>query len=135
MSITIKDFTQEQQEYVANLLEQRYGKLVDLQLADSELQLNLDSDDLTLCPTLYWNERGAQFVVSKVGEDRYRCQFFYSEAEQFGTGHDEYDDIEKCVVTLLQVQSDHERQLSKLSSAATTIASYEGEEYHGPLVL
>lgn len=131
----ITDFTEAQQEYVATLLEQRYTKKVALQLADSEFQLAPESEELTVCPTLYWSERGAQFVVYKIGDERYRCQFFYSAAEQFGTGHDEYDDIEKCVVTLLQVQSDHERQLSNLSSAATTIASLEGDEYHGPIVL
>lgn len=135
MTATIIDFTEAQQEYVANLLAQRYSKQVELHLADSELQLNLESDELTVCPTLYWSERGAQFVVSKIGDERYRCQFFYSETEQFGTGHDEYDDIEKCVVTLLQVQSDHERQLAKLSSAATTIASLDGDDYQGPLVI
>jgi len=135
MNAAIIDFTEAQQEYVAKLLAQRYGKQVELQLADSEFQLNLESEELTVCPTLYWSERGAQFVVYKIGEDRYRCQFFYSATEQFGTGHDEYDDIEKCVVTLLQVQSDHERQMSKLSSAATTISSLEGDDYQGPLVI
>jgi hypothetical protein len=135
MHTPLIDFSEAQQEYVASLLKQRYGKPVDLQLADSELQLDLLSEELTVCPTLYWSERGAQFVVYKSGDERYRCQFFYSATEQFGTGHDEYDDIEKCVVTLLQVQSDHERQLAKLSSAATTIASLEGDEYEGPLVI
>jgi len=135
MHTPITDFSEAQQEYVGKLLTQRYGKQVELQLADSELQLDLLSEELTACPTLYWSERGAQFVVYKIGDERYRCQFFYSATEQFGTGHDEYDDIEKCVVTLLQVQSDHERQLATLSSAATTIASIEGDEYHGPIVI
>jgi len=135
MQTEISDFSAEMQEYVASLLEQRYGKRVDLQLADSELQLDLLSEELTVCPTLYWSERNAQFVVYKIEENRFRCQFFYSPAEQFGTGHDSYDDIEKCVVTLLQVQADHELQSSKLSAAATTIASLDGDEYYGPLVI
>ena len=131
MQSPTNDFSKEMQEYVANLLEQRYGKQVDLQLADSELQLNLTSEELTVCPTLYWSERGAQFVVCKIDNEHFRCQFFYSATEQFGTGdddyhdigHDDYDDIEKCVVTLLQVQSDHERQMSDRSSTAATIPS------------
>lgn len=135
MQNPISDFSSEMQEYVAGLLKQRYGKPVDLQLADSELQLDLLKEDLTVCPTLYWSERGAHFVVYKVGENTFRCQFFYSPAEQFGTGHDSYDDIEKCVVTLLQVQADHESQSAKLSSAATTIAALDGDEYYGPLVV
>jgi len=40
-------------------LYERYGKLVPMQLADSELQLDELSDELTLCPTIYWTERGA----------------------------------------------------------------------------
>ena len=135
MQNPISDFSKEMQEYVAGLLEQRYGHQVDLQLADSELQLNPLYEELTVCPTLYWNERGAQFVVYKVGENLFKCQFFYSPSEQFGTGHDSYDDIEKCVVTLLQVQADHERLSANLSTAATTIAALDGEEYHGPLVI
>ncbi len=131
----ISDFSKEIQEYVAGLLEQRYGHKVDLQLADSELQLNPLYEELTVCPTLYWSERGAQFVVYKIGENDFKCQFFYSPAEQFGTGHDSYDDIETCVVTLLQVQADHESLSANLSSAATKIAALDHEEYHGPLVI
>ena len=135
MQTPINDFSEAQQEYVAHLLEQRYGTPVDLQLADSELQINPLDGELSVCPTLYWSERGAQFVVCKVGENSFRCQFFYSPAEQFGTGIDEYDDLEKCVVTLLQVQSDHERQAAELSSAATTLAAQDGKEYSEPLVI
>ena len=135
MQNPISDFSKEMQEYVSGLLEQRYGHPVDLQLADSELQLNPLREELTVCPTLYWSERGAQFVVYKVGENVFRCQFFYSPAEQFGTGHDSYDDIETCVVTLLQVQADHESLSANLSSAATKIAALDDEEYHGPLVI
>lgn len=82
-----------------------------------------------MCPTIYWAERGAQFVVCKVAPDRYRCQFFYSETEQYGTGHDEYNSLWDCVLILLQVQSDHERQLADTSSRATqanTNAEYDG---------
>lgn len=123
MHFPINDFSEAEHEYVANLLAQRCTKGVDLQLADSELQLAPDSEELTLCPTLYWSESGAQFVVYKTGDERFRCQFFYSTTEQYGTGHVDYDDIEKCVLTLLQVQSDHERQLAMLPSAATSIAA------------
>lgn len=72
-------------------------------------------------------------MVCKTGENKFRCQFFYSEAEQYGTGRDEYDDFGTCVLTLLQVQSDHERQLANVSSGATA-ASLNAEDYHGSLV-
>lgn len=134
MRSPVRDFTEAEQKLVMNVLLQRYGKLVALQPADSELQLDPDRDELTLCPTLYWSEQSAQFVVCKTGEGVYRCQFFYSDAEQFGTGRDEFRDLDECVMTLLQVQSDHARQRAGLFSGAT--AENLGEdEYHGPTII
>lgn len=127
-------FTEAERKRVTALLLERYGKLVPIQLADSELQLGVDPADLSLCPTIYWSERGAHFAVFKTGESRYRCLFFYSEAEQYGTGRDEYDDLDTCALTLLQVQSDHERQLANISSGATA-ATLKDDDYHGPLVV
>jgi hypothetical protein len=63
---TIPDFTDAEQKLVSATLFERYGKLVPFQLADSELQLDASSEELALCPTIYWEERGAHFVVSKV---------------------------------------------------------------------
>ncbi len=133
MNTTIPDFTEAEQKLVSASLFERYGKLVPMQLADSELQLDVGSDELTLCPTIYWAERGAQFVVCKVAVDHYRCQFFYSETEQFGTGHEEYNSLGDCVLTLLQVQSDHERQLANISSSATL--GNVDDDYHGPVII
>lgn len=132
MSGLIRDFTVAEQELVARLLVRRYAKPVPVQLADSELQLEAAPEKLTLCPTLYWCEREAQFVVCKVAEGRYRCQFFYSEAEHYGTGRAEYDDLENCIMTLLQVQSDHERK-SLLAASSGTVAG--GGDYCGPVVV
>jgi hypothetical protein len=131
---TIPDFTESEQKLVSTLLFKRYGNLLPLQLADSELQLGGNPEELTSCPTLFWDERGAHFVVFKVAASQYRCLFFYSDADQYGTGHDSYDNLEGCVMTLLQVQSDHERQLSNVSSGATA-AKLNYDEYSGPLVI
>jgi len=106
-------------------------QLVPFQLADSELQLDPGTNELTLCPTIYWAERGAHFVVRKVAVDRYRCQFFYSETEH--TGHDEYNSLGDCVFSLLQVQSDHERQFANISSGITR-ADID-DDYHGPVII
>lgn len=130
----IPDFTEAEQKLVSTLLLSRYGKLIPIQLADSELQLGANPEELTSCPTFYWSERGAHFVVCKISTDCYRCQFFYSDAEQFGTGHNEYTNLEDCILTLLQVQSDHERQLSSISSGATA-ANLNDDDYHPPLVI
>ncbi len=128
MNTSISDFTTAEQKLISTQLFKRYGKLIPVQPADSELQLGADPAQLTTCPTVYWAERGAHFVICKVAADHYRCQFFYSDADQYGTGREEYDDLECCMVTLSQVQSDHERQLANVSSAAT--AAKISEDYY-----
>jgi hypothetical protein len=69
---------------------------------------------------------------------RYRCQFFYSDADQYGTGHDEYTDLQRCVLTLLRVQADHASQSAGVSSGATAAdltAGPDDGDYHGPLMV
>ncbi len=93
---------------IKSALKERYGKDLEVELADSELRLHPDDQELTLCPTVFWQERGASFVLCKVAENRYRSLFFYSAREQYGTGRQEYDDLADCVLTLLRLQADHE---------------------------
>jgi len=134
----VPDFTHAERELVAEVLRQRYGKPVLLELADSELKLDAADDEMTICPTLYWSERGAHFVVCKASQGLYRCQFFYADADQYGTGQDEYTDLRHCVLTLLRVQADHEAQSAGISSGATAAESAAGhgdDEYHGPVVI
>lgn len=134
---TIHDFTSNEQHIVSQALLERYGKVVLLQLADSELQLEPEPAPPSVCPTLFWSERGADFVICKVGENRYRCQFFYSPIEQFGTGREIYDDLAECVTTLLQVQADHEKTRQGVPSGASR-AELDGkadDDYDGPLVI
>ncbi len=130
---TIADFSSTERQLVAQTLLERYGRSVPLEEADAELELQADSGELTLCPTMYWEERSAHFVIFKTGDSRFRAQFFYSEAQQFGTGKEEFDNIGDCVVTLLQVQSDHERQMKGIRSGMTALDF--DEDYHGPLIV
>ena len=97
MTVVVPDFTKFECAQVAEILQQRYLKAVVPEMADSELKLDAACDDLTSCPTLFWSERGANFVVGKVAVNKYRCQFFYADADQYGTGHDEYTDLQHCV--------------------------------------
>jgi len=134
MKPPIPDYTEADQHLVETLLERRYGKSVAVEFADSELLLGPADPDMTVCPTLYWTARGAHFVVFRVADGRYRCQFFYTDADQYGTGRDEYADLGACVRTLLQVQADHERESAGASSGATA-ADLRDDEYHGPALL
>jgi hypothetical protein len=130
----IPDFADADRRYVESLLEGRYGTPIAVELADSELLLGPADEDMSVCPTLYWTARGAHFVVFRVAAGRYRCQFFYSDADQYGTGRDDYTDLGDCVRTLLQVQADHERESAGASSGATA-ADLRDDEYHGPALL
>jgi len=105
----IPDFTDAERWVVETALKERYGKPVEVQVADAELRLSPDDRELTPCPTLFWEERGAGFVISKLGDDRFRTQFFYSKRDHYGTGREEYDDLLDCVTSVLRLQADHER--------------------------
>ena len=103
------DFNDTELWVVRATLKERYGTDVEIQLGDSEVRLDPAARTLTSCPVVVWSERGANFVIFKTGESRYRAQFFYRGYQQYATGRPEYDDIASCVLALLQVQADHER--------------------------
>lgn len=108
--LPVPDFDDAERSLVAQLLLERYGRIVVSQDADAELRLDPSLPALTVCPTLYWQERGAHFAVSKLGAKSFRCEFFYEGGKHFGTGIDRYDELSRCVPTLLQVQADHVRE-------------------------
>ena len=112
----IPEFTNQELEVARAALAERYARLVEPDLAESELRLDRYALELVSCPTLYWNERGCHFVVFKTAPSRYCCQFFYRIREVFGTGIEEYDDLGDCILTLLRVQSDRERERGRDSA-------------------
>jgi hypothetical protein len=134
--MNIPDFTDAEWQLVNQILLERYSRLVQLQSADVELQLDPTSETLTICPSLYWNELGAEFIVSKLADQRFRCQFFYSADEQFGTGRDFYDNLGDCVTNVLQLQADHHgTRSSALTETLGNKTPEQDDDYHGPLVI
>lgn len=118
----IADIDDAERWVVESALRERYGKRVEAQLADVELKLSPQDEVLTACPTLYWEERGAAFVIAKVGQGRYRTMFYYPadfNPEQYGAGRPEYDDLAECVTTVLRAQADHEQERLGVSSGKT----------------
>lgn len=86
-----------------------------------EKELLLDAH-LTACPTLYWEERGAAFVIANLGDGRYRTMFFYPSdvaGEQYGTGRPEFDDPSECVTTVLRLQADHDKERHDVTTGNT----------------
>ena len=103
------DFSDNELKMVRDMLARRYGKPVELQLADVEFQIDKDRAEWSACPAVFWQAREANLIIFKTGDERFSSQFFYDEDSVFGTGIDEYDDLSTCVSTLLQVQADDER--------------------------
>lgn len=106
---SIADFTEVENNLIADTLRERYGKETDTRLVDVELRIYPDDRELTECPAHYWERDTCHFILAKTGDSDYFSQFFYGNREQFGTGRDRYDDLFNCIITLLQVQADHER--------------------------
>src|SRR5487761_2756154 len=115
----ITDFNSAERWVIESALKERYGRIVAIELADSDLRLDPDTPMLSTCPTVFWSERGCNFLIFKTGEDRYRCQFFYSDEEHYGTGRTEYDELAECVGLLLQLQADHEKQRQGVQTGMT----------------
>ena len=118
MTQRIPDFSDADRWVVETALKERYGKRVTIEPADSELRLDPASKEVTVCPTLYWEERGVEFVIFKIAEDRYRSQFYYSITEQYGSGRD-FDDLAECVAITLRLQADHEKDRAGATSGKT----------------
>lgn len=105
---SIPDFDETEMATIRNRVDERFGEgAVELHHADVELRLDPGSSDLTECPAIYWEAGECHFLVIKTGEG-YRNQFFYSAREQYGTGIEEYSDLDDCVATLLRIQADQE---------------------------
>lgn len=115
----ILDFNSAERWVIESALKERYGHAVPIELADSDLKLDPATPVLTACPTVFWSERGCNFLIFKTAEDRYRCQFFYSDDEHFGTGRTEYEELAECVSILLKLQADHEKQRQGVQSGMT----------------
>ncbi|MFV1983501.1 MAG: hypothetical protein ACC657_08165 [Thiohalomonadales bacterium] len=104
----IPDFTQDELKIIKDTLTERFGHDVETHLVETEVRLYKGDRELTEVPAVYWEENECNFIIMKKGKNRFHNQFFYSVNKQYGTGIEEYDDIHKCTVTLLQVQADHE---------------------------
>ena len=110
--VAITNFTDTELWTIESTLEERWGKddKIELQLADTDVRLSPSDRESTLCPAVIWQHNGCNYIIIKSGIQNFRCQFFYRGYQQYGTGVREYDDIGDCIVSLLQVQSDHARE-------------------------
>jgi len=101
------EFTDQELDIIRATLAQCFGHAVEIDLADTELQLDPESEALTLCPTVYWTAQECHFVVCKTSKQRFYCQFFYGPDEMYGTGRLDYDNVFEAVASMLKLQSEH----------------------------
>jgi hypothetical protein len=119
MALGVTDFTDTELAIVSSAVRERYGHDVPVEVADTELRMYPEDRELTACPCLFWKARDCSFVIAKTGEGRFRSMFFYRVHQMFGTGREEYDDLGDCVLVLLRVQADHEKDRAGVSSGKT----------------
>lgn len=138
MARRIPEFTARERSLVNQTLAERYGLPITVQTIQSEIQLDLLKEDLTLCPSLTWQEGVCHFVVFKTGDSRFRCQFYYTDTEQFGTSKMEYDSLGDCVIDLLQVQDKHEAERKRVLRGLNAVdfsKANDGEDNFAPIIV
>jgi hypothetical protein len=106
------DITDTEQWVIKTTLRERYGRDLELQLADADIRLHpSDREPTSSCPVILLQpDGGCTFVIFKDGGSNHRRQFFYKPYKQMGTGTDEYDDLAECAVAVLQAQAPERRR-------------------------
>lgn len=110
MTATVPDFSEDEVALIRAQVARRWSEAeVRLELADVEVLLHGREGASFTCPAVFWRMGECSFVVQKLGEGRFRSQFFYPDLIQYGTGTGEHADLAECTMTLLQIQADHHR--------------------------
>lgn len=109
-NLKIKDFSDTDIWTIQQTLGERWGKgKVELQRADVEVRLRPSDRELSTCPAIVWEYQDSHFVIFKIGRGTYKTQFYYKGRDQYGTAVPSFDNILDCIVTVLQVHADLER--------------------------
>ena len=117
--ISNNDFTDEELKVISDTLTERFDKSIETQLADIELPVESGQQEPAPCPAVYWEAKNCHFILAKTADNKYFSQFFYDEDEQFVTEKSFYDELQECLVTLLQVHADHELKEAGLLNEAS----------------
>jgi len=102
------DFTKDEIRVIKDTLKERYGRDIEVELADAEMRLNPALTEMTLCPIVYWEIDDCHFVVAKVDKYHFMNHFYYRLYQTYATEKRRFDDVLDCVVSLLRAQADYE---------------------------
>lgn len=115
-NLIIKDFSDTDIWTVRQTLDERWGKgKTEIERADVEIRLHPGDRELSTCPALFWEYESSNFIIFKIAESTYKTQFYYKGRDQYGTAVPDFDNILDCIVTVLQVHADLERDKSEKS--------------------
>ena len=110
-TVVMQEFSDLELVCIRQVLAACYQRDIEIQLADCELSSGHQGDESVYYPTVFWYATKANFMVFKLGNDRFRAQFFYTPHEQYPIGSEqEFDDLDQCVKSVIQAQADHERE-------------------------
>lgn len=125
MGKVISDFSDVQINAVQQLINARYQEDIELQLADSEVQIDPQRDEVTACPVLFWNAQECNFVILRTGDDQYRAQFFYTPRDQYSTQQEFFTTIEDCASAILREQSAYAQEVGAQEVGAQEVGAQE----------
>lgn len=115
----IPDFSTAELKRVRGILKARYHGDVEIHVADCEMSLRGQADEVTEYSALFWRALVVNFVIVRSAQDAFRYQYFYTPDEPYGTGHPEYNELTECVGAVLQVESDHAREKEGVRSGTS----------------
>jgi hypothetical protein len=103
----VPDITEAEQWAVETTLKECWpDRCIEPQLADVEIKMYPQNQELTAGPAVSREVGSTSFVIINVADRACRSPFYYRGFQQRGTGKTDYDDITGCVVTRLQVHAD-----------------------------
>jgi hypothetical protein len=107
----IPDIADTELRVVTTTLEERYGRAMEIPLADADFGTDPADRAPAACPVVARpSEDGRTIVIADTGARDYRCRFFRSPCKRMGTGTREHDGLAACMLALLQARADHVAQ-------------------------
>ena len=115
----VLDYTENELDSIQQVLNHRYKTEIEIFLADCEVQLDKEKDEIVERPAVYWRALDCNFVVVKMDENRFEGRYFYQPSEHFTNAQQEYSDVVNCVTALLRSQADQSKEVKGVTSGLT----------------
>ena len=115
----VLDYTENELNSIQQVLNHRYKAEIEIFLADCEVQLDKEKDEIVERPAVYWRALDCNFVVVKMDQDKFEGRYFYQPSEHFSDAQQEYSDVANCVTALLRNQADQYKEVKGVTSGLT----------------